>query len=103
MRERNLSLSSALSSAFALAVFAALGAGSCARGTTNTPPTTCSGGLSVCGSQCADLQSDARHCGSCSNSCGAGQSCNNGSCGGCVAPLTMCGSSCVDVNSDPNH
>src|ERR1044071_4148259 len=100
MRERTLSLS-ALSSAFGLALLCVVLATSCAKGTSSTP-TTCGNGLDLCGSTCVDLLSTAAHCGDCNTSCGAGQSCNGGSCS-CVSPLTLCGNSCVDVNSDPNH
>ena len=39
----------------------------------------CSSSLTLCGSTCVDLQTDAQHCGACDHSC-AGTSCNAGLC-----------------------
>jgi hypothetical protein len=50
----------------------------------------CSEGLSVCGDACADLKTDAAHCGTCGQSCGADAAC---SAGVCVDQCTACGES----------
>ena len=41
---------------------------------------TCQYGLSVCGQSCVDLAQDVDNCGSCSNSCSAGEICAAGNC-----------------------
>lgn len=49
---------------------------------TSPPPAvaTCTAPQSTCGSSCADLSLDDRHCGTCENACGTGRACANGSC-----------------------
>jgi hypothetical protein len=49
----------------------------------------CPGNLTACGSDCADLQTDERHCGACGVRCGDNETC--------------CGGVCRDLNSDPKH
>ncbi|RVU47021.1 hypothetical protein EA187_07775 [Lujinxingia sediminis] len=41
---------------------------------------TCRPGYTLCGGECVDLETDARHCGSCDASCGLGH-CKEGACG----------------------
>lgn len=42
----------------------------------------CAAGLSLCGTECVDLQTQRDHCGSCSNVCKANVACVAGVCGG---------------------
>jgi hypothetical protein len=37
-------------------------------------------GWGACSSQCVDLQNDAKHCGTCTKACGAGELCQQGGC-----------------------
>ncbi len=51
-----------------------------------------------------DLQTDPKHCGSCTNVCGSSQVCSAGVCKNqCDAPLIKCsgGQTCVDTTKDP--
>lgn len=41
---------------------------------------TCSGSLSPCGTSCFDLTSDNAHCGSCTTTCGTGETCTSSAC-----------------------
>ncbi|MDC0672283.1 hypothetical protein [Nannocystis radixulma] len=65
----------------------------------------CAPGESVCGDTCFDLQSDHDNCGDCGEACGAGDTCENGTCTGfdacyacveqisastCKAPVDAC-------------
>jgi hypothetical protein len=54
-----------------------------------------------------DLQTDPKHCGSCTNACGPGQVCSAGKCKAtCDAPLVKCAGdsgSCVDTTKDPKN
>jgi hypothetical protein len=62
--------------------------GGCIRGT-------------VCGSDCADTNSDPNNCGACSRTCSAGQVCSNGLCQASCGPgLVGCGGACVDFNTN---
>lgn len=65
-------------------------------------PPPCS--LTLCGSACVDLASDANHCGDCAHACATGEVCRAGSCssGGC-GPLSQCGSSCVDLQNSATN
>lgn len=60
----------------------------------------CEEGLSQCGQRCFDLETDARHCGSCSNLCDAGLECVDGQCA-CPGGMLACWSGCLDPTSDP--
>src|SRR5439155_23743754 len=40
----------------------------------------CPPGTTNCGGACVNLQTDARNCGTCGTTCGAGQACCNGVC-----------------------
>jgi hypothetical protein len=40
----------------------------------------CAAGLTVCGTDCANLQSNRNHCGACGNACAAGRVCIAGTC-----------------------
>jgi hypothetical protein len=105
-------------------------AGTTPAGSALTPATaagiqgSCPSGRTSCSGTCADLQNDARHCGSCGTSCLSGQTCFNGRCylPGTQAPVVStnapvtitpdlscssgqiaCGGSCVDVFSDKKN
>ncbi|MFM2416966.1 MAG: hypothetical protein RL385_1689 [Pseudomonadota bacterium] len=54
----------------------------------------CDTGDTQCGGACADLKTDAAHCGRCDVSCGAG-TCTDGACS-CGAPSIICARTCVD-------
>jgi hypothetical protein len=60
----------------------------------------CTSGLSVCGSECVDLEGDASHCGACGVTCGAQETCQAGACG-CQPGTERCGGACVALASDP--
>ncbi len=81
------------------------GAPYCApSGTTFTCTSGCTGSATLCGSQCADLQSSKVHCGTCGNACpsvGNGEpQCQAGKCTiACGVGFHVCGTSCSS-NSD---
>lgn len=54
-----------------------------------------------------DLQTDPKHCGTCTNACSSAQVCSNGACKSqCDAPLIKCAGdsgSCVDTNKDTKN
>ena len=55
----------------------------------------CPEGKTRCNDGCVNLKTNERHCGSCSNSCAAGQECVRGVCqGGCPSGTTTCGTEC---------
>jgi hypothetical protein len=69
-------------------------------------PPGCNNGLTDCGGVCADLSSNAGHCGACYNACPLGSFCQGGVCAGlvCLDGLTDCGTgSCLDLSSDWSH
>ena len=67
--------------ATACIVLAAIGIASCGQDEAIVGG-ACKTGLSVCGSECVDLSSDAAHCGSCGHPCLAGDGCLDGVCAG---------------------
>ncbi|HET6340309.1 MAG TPA: hypothetical protein VFG30_44175 [Polyangiales bacterium] len=73
--------------------------GTCVSGCPANAPT-------LCGQSCAEINSDAKHCGTCDNTCAATVAhadvlCQSGSCGfACTAGFTQCGDKCVDTTSD---
>jgi hypothetical protein len=82
---------------------------------TTTDPSDCTDLETLCGNECADLQSDPNHCGDCSIACASGP-CLNGNClngtpttGGttsgteCPAGYYMCASGCVDIYNDATN
>lgn len=80
-----------------------VGLGGCGR-VDSTTPTSCSAPLAQCGADCANLQSDHEHCGSCTTACAAAEVCSAGACeSSCQAPLSSCGGSCVNLASDAVH
>jgi peptidoglycan/xylan/chitin deacetylase (PgdA/CDA1 family) len=69
-------------------------------------PLQCLSELSVCGSECTNLQLDVTNCGTCGHVCFAGEACNLGACTRvCAPPFQTCGTgaaaSCIDTRSDP--
>jgi hypothetical protein len=44
-------------------------------GVCDCPPET-----PLCGDRCANLDTDAAHCGTCEHACGAGEACEDGEC-----------------------
>lgn len=79
----------------------------CSRSSDQSPrPLACVPGLTECGSECADLQVDVTHCGSCGSACVVGEACVQGACTQrCAPPLQTCGTgplaACVDTSADP--
>lgn len=82
----------------------------------------CSPPLTVCGSECVDLDADGSHCGDCDEACGDDDACVQGVCtdscdnscdaitevcdsGTCMCRtgFSRCGETCVDLQSDPLH
>lgn len=59
-------------------------------------------GKTDCGGTCADLSSDASHCGACGSGCQSGDSCHGGACSGCGAlGRTDCGDGlCRELSSN---
>jgi hypothetical protein len=58
-----------------------------------SPEKACIGSQQCCGAQCTNVLTSPMHCGGCDLACGAGKSCNNGSCSGgsgCPLPFEDC-------------
>ncbi len=64
----------------------------------------CTGGTTLCGNACVNLQGDSANCGACGRVCGSGQICSNGTCttqntGPCGAgQIKLNDNTCVPVN-----
>lgn len=77
----------------------------CVNSVCETPPTCTDGQCECgaletqCGQRCFDLESDPRHCGSCTNVCDSGLSCVNGECA-CPGEMIDCWDGCLDPSSD---
>jgi hypothetical protein len=56
-----------------------------------------------CGDGCFDTRTDPKHCGNCTNQCGAWAMCINGSCVSCPAGMAQCGGTCVDTYRDTSN
>ena len=73
----------------------------------HTPATGCHEGFTACGTVCADLATDGRHCGACQNACGFDEGCVGGSCvtggNGCGPALALCDETCVRPRTDAAH
>ncbi len=65
-------------------------------------PENCPAGMTLCGSECVDVISNAEHCGACGNQCGEDQLCEAAVCQ-CPPGLVFCGAECVDVAADIEH
>ena len=78
---------------------------------TGTPTTSgtlgtlsCGSGQTNCYGTCADLQSDATHCGACNIKCAFGKVCSAGSCTiSCSAGQNNCGGSCINTQTSTQH
>ena len=69
-----------------------------------SPMTGCGLGQVACNQVCADLDSDARHCGSCDVVCQDNELCSAGSCAAvCDLGWAACGGGCADVARDADH
>lgn len=91
-----------------LAIAAALAVAGCRLDTEpfeSNGPSDCQEGQQLCSGVCADVQTDAAHCGACGNACGAGLACVAGE---CQEPkecgeLVACGDQCVEPLTDAEH
>jgi len=63
---------------------------------------TCPGGLTACGTACADTRSDEANCGACGHACGSNSACSAGVCT-CLPGFSPCGDQCVNLLIDPGH
>jgi len=71
-------------------------------GTPGSP--SCTSGQTNCYGTCADLQSDATHCGACNIKCASGKVCSAGSCTiSCSAGQNNCGGSCINTQTSSQH
>ncbi len=53
---------------------------------------------------CVDFDRDPNHCGSCGQTCAAGEVCGDGTCiEACAEGLALCGASCVDLDTSNQH
>lgn len=67
-------------------------------------PTSCSIGLSPCGTTCTDLTADPNNCGMCGTMCEAGTVCSASQCAAtCAVGQLQCGQACVDSTSNVLH
>lgn len=62
---------------------------------------SCCFGAVACNGACADLKTDANHCGACGTSCAANEVCSAGACAPCPGSRTQCLEQCADLSSDP--
>jgi hypothetical protein len=85
-------------------VFAPLALADCSG---STRLTECSDDEVLCGEACTSTDTDPANCGACGVACEAGETCEDGVCGGgCPEGTSPCGSdpaSCVDLSSDPEN
>ncbi len=88
-------------SALSLALLLAAAATGCDGGS-STP--TCDTAETLCGTQCIDTTSDARHCGACGTACAVGEICSDGACEAfCPAGQTECVGGCFTLDASPEH
>ena len=62
----------------------------------------CPKGQKVCDRKCVDLNVNAKHCGTCGNTCPSPRTCKAGTCT-CEDGTAFCSGSCVDFRSDSKH
>jgi len=80
------------------------GSGGTGAGTGGAAEQSCTSGLTLCGTVCVDLATDAANCGDCGVVCPEGQFCSSGTCATtCADGLIACGQSCVDLMSNVLH
>lgn len=61
---------------------------------------TCPSGMTACGGDCVDTQTDSAHCGACDEPCSNDETCSSGMCREmlvCTAEQIDCGAGCIDV------
>ena len=63
----------------------------------------CPSGLTDCNGTCVYTPSDTEHCGTCGNTCAAGQVCKKGSCACLYNNHTLCKDLCVDFQTSNQH
>lgn len=63
----------------------------------------CAAGQACCDDECADVQTDDGHCGSCGHACGGGSTCSAGNCVCPNATDTACGDLCTNLQEDEAH
>ena len=67
---------------------------------------TCEPGYGHCSNNpsdgCETDLSTSNQCGTCTNACTGGMTCQSSACA-CVTPQTSCGGTCYSTQSDPNH
>jgi len=85
-------------------------AGACAKGSLPIVGDAGSDATTADGGACPqfDLQTDPKHCGSCTNACQSSEVCSAGQCKSqCESPTTKCtvdgGALCITLATDPNH
>lgn len=58
----------------------------------------------LCNNNCTDTLTDNKNCGTCGNTCPAGQSCTNGNCMlSCPSGQTACVEGCFNLQTNPDH
>jgi hypothetical protein len=62
----------------------------------------CTGGTTLCGASCVDLNTDAANCGVCGTACTGPYSCESGICT-CPAGYEDCGDVCADLDIDVDN
>ena len=79
------------------------GAGA-ASGASGMSSAACPASQAACNGACTNLQTDSAHCGSCTTTCGAGTTCQNGTCQTqCGAGQAACGGACKTIVSDAQN
>lgn len=57
-----------------------------------------------CGTECVNVATDSRNCGSCGNACGPSSTCAAGKCvTACPTGQVSCGGTCIDPKTNPQH
>ncbi len=65
---------------------------------------TCPKGQVLCDDACATLKTDRDNCGECGNSCGAGESCNDGECVvSCPKGQVLCDGECINPDTSREY
>lgn len=65
-----------------------------------TMKVTCPEGYQACGTECFNLQNDARHCGACDHACASSEECTAGMCQPlCPSGMHACNGACVSDGS----
>ena len=64
---------------------------------------TCQTSENLCGSECVDFKTNAKHCGNCETVCSSGQKCAAGKCVCSLTGTTQCGNACIDLTGDAKN